>query len=147
MVRQHALRVFAAGLLIVGLGTGCGGAGCSFLKPLPADPKPLGFPTDQVIEGGIQARITKPGVDKLADALCNDSPSTCTLDVYSQHFKNGSATPIDITLLIRLDVDPTTGEMTIHLDDLNINNLGIDSDGCGFVGSFLSTVLSFVNSG
>ena len=43
---------------------------CGGLKPLPSlngqpNPAPLGLPTDQVIEGGIQARITKPGMDKL----------------------------------------------------------------------------------
>ena len=69
MVRHQALRVLCVSLFVVGLGTGCGGSGCAFLKPLPKDPKPLGFPTDQLIEGGIQARVTKPGIDKLAQSV------------------------------------------------------------------------------
>jgi MYXO-CTERM domain-containing protein len=238
--------------LILGFGTGCGG-GCAFLKPLPNGPAPLNFPTDQIIEGGIQARVTKPGMDKLAqafprliknalgssqcvisgrqtvinadlcplqashlyvcdtkacpgnktgcalsyafnsadrpapnnvddgkdgvffnlpdgtpavltvnvrfdinfplhasyeavDLLCNDPDQTCTLDVYSNHYTDNSATPIDITLKIRLDTDPTTGELTLHLDDLNINNLGVGSNGCGFVGDVLNALASFLNT-
>src|SRR5258706_5343492 len=51
----------------VALGWGCGGGGgCGGTMPLPKDPVPTGFPRDQQIEGGIQARITKPGFDKLS---------------------------------------------------------------------------------
>ncbi|HEY1585686.1 MAG TPA: hypothetical protein VGH63_08355, partial [Polyangia bacterium] len=41
------------------------------MKPLPTTPGPLGLPSDQVIEGGLQARITKPGMDKLIGAVIN----------------------------------------------------------------------------
>ncbi|MDB4965555.1 MAG: hypothetical protein JWN44_1244 [Myxococcales bacterium] len=65
-------------LLLFGVGCGSSGGGgaCSGLKPLPSangqpNPGPLGLPTDQVIEGGIQARITKPGMDKLLGAIAN----------------------------------------------------------------------------
>ena len=47
------------GAFLVALGMGCGSSGgCSGITPLPTDPAPLGFPRDQLIEGGIQARIT-----------------------------------------------------------------------------------------
>lgn len=65
-------------LLLFGVGCGSSGGGgaCGGLKPLPSangqpNPTPLGLPTDQVIEGGIQARITKPGMDKLLGAISN----------------------------------------------------------------------------
>ena len=63
-----AARVLVATTLVLAFGVGCGsagGGGCGGLKPLPKDPQPLGFPTDQIIEGGLQARVTKPGMDKL----------------------------------------------------------------------------------
>jgi len=72
MSRTLAHRVFAAASLVLTFGVGCGsssGGGCGGLRPLPADPKPLGFPTDQLIEGGLQARITKPGMDKLTATI------------------------------------------------------------------------------
>lgn len=72
MSRTLASRTIAATTLVLTLGIGCGssgGGGCAGLKPLPADPKPLGFPTDQLIEGGLQARITKPGMDKLTATI------------------------------------------------------------------------------
>lgn len=66
-----ASRVIVATSLTLTLGVGCGssGGGCGGLVPLPADPKPHGFPPDQLIEGGLQARITKPGVDKLLKTI------------------------------------------------------------------------------
>ena len=52
----------------VALGIGCGGngLGCGGSSGLPKDPGPWGFPMDQAIEGGLQARITKPGFDKIS---------------------------------------------------------------------------------
>ncbi len=85
-----ASRFFGALALSLGLMVGCGsslGGGCG-MKPLPTDPQPLGFPRDQLIEGGIQARITKPGMDKLiatipqliggnlANGFCAQGPDT-----------------------------------------------------------------------
>jgi MYXO-CTERM domain-containing protein len=71
MSRPLARRILVATSLILTLGVGCGssGGGCAGLKPLPKDPQPLGFPTDQLIEGGMQARITKPGMDKLTGSI------------------------------------------------------------------------------
>jgi hypothetical protein len=68
MSRPLASRILVATSMVLSLGIGCGstgGGGCGGLKPLPQDPAPLGFPSDQVIEGGMQARVTKPGMDKL----------------------------------------------------------------------------------
>ena len=53
-------------------------ADAAALLPLPSangqpSPAPLGLPTDQVIEGGLQARVTKPGMDKLLGAIINTS--------------------------------------------------------------------------
>jgi MYXO-CTERM domain-containing protein len=253
MVRSYTFRLIGSAFLIVALGTGCGGSGCSFLKPLPTDPKPLGFPTDQVIEGGVQARITKPGMDKLtasiprliksalgsgfcaipptsqdfgttcfdvtvgacegngcagntpgcpanlqftsADGLdkvtisvadgnnpiihvdlafdvevpleidyggelfCIGGNGSCQMDLYSNHYysKAGSS-PLDIALDIQAGTDPTTGELTLTLQNIAINNLDLAADGdsswpanknngCGdFLGSILSDVLSAFNS-
>jgi MYXO-CTERM domain-containing protein len=72
MFRFLAPRVLVATsfILALGVGAGCmGGGPCGSLKPLPTDPQPLGFPTDQLIEGGIQARITAPGFAKLTNAI------------------------------------------------------------------------------
>ncbi len=63
---QYGLLALA---LAVAAGWGCSGGGCSSLSPLPKDPAPTGLPRDQQIEGGIQARITKPGMDKLSSWL------------------------------------------------------------------------------
>src|SRR6185503_19812160 len=73
MSRLIAPRILVASALLLVLGIGCGssggGGGCARLQPLPKDPAPLGFPTDQLIEGGMQARITKPGMDKLVATI------------------------------------------------------------------------------
>jgi hypothetical protein len=62
----------------LGLGVGCGSSGsggCSGFRPLPKDtngnlsPAPFGLPSDQIVEGGLQARITKPGMDKLLSVV------------------------------------------------------------------------------
>ncbi|HEX6836787.1 MAG TPA: hypothetical protein VF334_09455, partial [Polyangia bacterium] len=73
--RAFAARATVTSSILVLFGVGCGstggGGGCAGLKPLPATPGPLGLPSDQVIEGGLQARITKPGMDKLIGAVIN----------------------------------------------------------------------------
>ncbi len=241
MVRPYALRILASISLMVGLGFGCGGGGCGFLKPLPTDPQPLGFPTDQLIEGGIQARITKPGMDKLTASIprliqsmlgsgfcaipptsqefgvtcfdvtvgacegngcpgnqpgcpanlkftssdgldkvtisvgdgnnpiihvdfafdvdvpleidyggelaCISASSSCTLNLFDDHY-NGTAgsTPLDITLDIQAATDPTTGELTLTLQNIAINNLGLDASGCSVLGDIASAVLSALDS-
>lgn len=67
------MRMPDSRLLLVGfasfiaLGFGCGGGGgCGGLAALPKDPAPWGLPGDQTIEGGMQARVTKPGFDKIS---------------------------------------------------------------------------------
>lgn len=73
--KAFAARATVTSSILVLFGVGCGstggGGGCAGLKPLPAAPTPLGLPSDQVIEGGLQARITKPGMDKLIGAVIN----------------------------------------------------------------------------
>ena len=75
MFRAFAARATVTSSILLLFGVGCGstggGGGCSGLKPLPSAPAPLGLPSDQVIEGGLQARITKPGMDKLIGAVIN----------------------------------------------------------------------------
>src|SRR5438477_12606884 len=69
--KAFAARATVTSSIFLLFGVGCGssgGGGCA-LKPLPAAPTPLGLPSDQVIEGGLQARITKPGMDKLIGAV------------------------------------------------------------------------------
>jgi hypothetical protein len=246
MVRSYAFRALASGLFIVALGVGCGGSGlgCNFLKPLPKDPKPLGFPTDQVIEGGIQARITKPGMDKLNASiprliksalgtatcafpstnlihndmrpvdyeditLCNQNNcpgnamgcplnyqfssadgkdkvdislsagnnpiitvdmyfdmglpllvsydiealfgfvainGNCTLDTKTKHFTDSSQDPMHLQVLIQASTDPTTGELTLNLNNLTIDTLGLTSSGCGVVGDAISGILSALDT-
>src|SRR3954466_3225592 len=77
--RAFAARATVTSSFLLLFGVGCGssgGGGCAALRPLPSangqpSPGPLGLPTDQVIEGGLQARITKPGMDKLLGAIIN----------------------------------------------------------------------------
>src|SRR5262245_7318891 len=71
MPRSFPLAALQLPLLcLFGLSMGCSqGAGCAALQPLPDLPRPTGFPPDQVIEGGLQARLTKPGFDKLASLI------------------------------------------------------------------------------
>jgi MYXO-CTERM domain-containing protein len=123
MVRQHALSLLLAALVVVGLGTGCGGAGCSFLKPLPAEPKPLGIPGDQVIEGGIQARITKPGVDKLAQSvprIIGSSLSNGFCASQSQNLFNVLGQSVDVCLQPSATCMGNTGcSAYVYLDSKN----------------------------
>ena len=76
--RAFAAKATVTSSILLLFGVGCGstggGGGCGGLKPLPSangqpSPAPLGLPSDQVIEGGMQARITKPGMDKLIGAV------------------------------------------------------------------------------
>jgi MYXO-CTERM domain-containing protein len=80
MLRPVAARALLAGFVSVLFSVGCGsatGGGCGGLRPLPADsagklaPQPYGVPVDQLIEGGIQARITKPGFNKILSIVPN----------------------------------------------------------------------------
>lgn len=63
------LQVPALALLGILLGCGSSGAGCGMLAPLPALPAPTGFPAEQQIEGGVQVRITRLGVEKLVSIV------------------------------------------------------------------------------
>src|SRR5207249_2135221 len=78
MLRSVAVHGLVAGCVLLSFGVGCGsatGGGCGGMRPLPTDsagkpsPAPYGLPSDQLIEGGIQARITKPGFDKLLGVI------------------------------------------------------------------------------
>src|SRR6476469_2273235 len=73
--KAFAAKATVTSSLLLFFGVGCGSTGgggaCGGLKPLPAAPTPLGIPSDKVIEGGMQARITKPGMDKLIGAVVN----------------------------------------------------------------------------
>src|ERR1700761_9052838 len=80
MVKSVAAQTLVAGLVLVLFGVGCGSSsgtgGCGGFTPLPTvngtpAPAPLGLPSSQVIEGGLQARITKPGMDKLLSTITN----------------------------------------------------------------------------
>lgn len=66
------MRNNSAFLLVVGLAVslsvGCAGQGCGF-TPLPSQPAPTGFPFDQQIEGGLQARLTSTGFAKVSSIL------------------------------------------------------------------------------
>ena len=70
-VGQDLRPVVASSLFVLSFGIGCGGSGggCGSLQALPKDPAPFGLPASQVIEGGLQARITRSGMDKLTSAL------------------------------------------------------------------------------
>ena len=61
--RRAPLRIAALAALSVSCG---GGNGCAGTGALPADPAPWGFPMDEAIEGGMQARITPPGFARLS---------------------------------------------------------------------------------
>ncbi len=80
MVKSVAAQTLVAGIVLVSFGVGCGSSsgagGCGGFTPLPTvngtpAPAPLGLPSNQVIEGGLQARITKPGMDKLLSTITN----------------------------------------------------------------------------
>ena len=264
-MRSFASRAFVAMGVISALGLGCGSSGgggaCGGLKPLPSQPTPLGLPSSQVIEGGIQARITPQGMQKLESVIptlfsnmlgggfcasgsntlvnvlgqkvvvcdhsdcpggatgcpafvyldsaqrpssntppppfppaaandednkdrilitLNDSPDSPTMTVdatfdvlvplwgeldttfgnsgcyfyaYDTHVGDDSQDPIHIIVNIQLGVDPTTGELTIHLANNNpiqLVNLGLTMSAtgggvCDFIGSFLGDIVSFVS--
>jgi MYXO-CTERM domain-containing protein len=60
----------ATAILALGVGCGSSAGGCGALQPLPAvsgtpAPAPFGLPSNQVVEGGLQARVTKSGMAKL----------------------------------------------------------------------------------
>lgn len=72
MFRLTAPRLHAVGLFAIAISVGCGGGtglGCAGMKPLPKEPAPYGVPRDQMIEGGAQMRLTKPGLDKITAAI------------------------------------------------------------------------------
>src|ERR1700753_2100253 len=76
MVKSVAAQTLVAGVVLGSFVGGCGGGGGGGVAPLPTingapAPAPLGIPTSQVIEGGLQARITKPGMDKLLSTITN----------------------------------------------------------------------------
>lgn len=251
MTWRLAPRVsFAVVTLTLALGLGCGstgGSGCAGLKPLPAQPKPHGFPSDQIIEGGVQARITKPGVDKLTSVILDllgpqlqkgfcvvrkqsfgpnnppiivaqvvacsgvssgcapaegctanlqltssdgkngikidvpdgsppvinvdlkfdfnfgltlgynldiatviTSSGSCTLNFGSGHYGNPSPAnkdPVWIRAQIGLGIDPTTGKLTLRLNDVTLQHLDISrADGCGVLGNVISYIGSAFSS-
>ncbi|HXU69690.1 MAG TPA: hypothetical protein VN947_10190 [Polyangia bacterium] len=220
-------------LLLFGVGCGStGGAGGCGMKPLPAAPTPLGLPSDQVIEGGLQARITKPGMDKLIGAVinlvssglkggiciakinkgvgcvnggvcgngtCGGAPGctaslllqsadgkdkitasigdganplvhvdatfdihlpldldydacltsgSCTLDIASNHFNDGSQPPLEITADIQTGIDAATGELTLALAGISLGNVNITiGDNCGsIISSILQLVIDALNT-
>lgn len=71
MFRVPAPRLSAVGLFALVASVGCGGQGlgCAGLKPLPKEPAPYGLPRNQLVEGGAQLRLTKPGLDKITAAI------------------------------------------------------------------------------
>src|SRR5438034_8887296 len=67
-----ARSVLVGFTVLVACGFGCGGgglSGCGGSTALPKEPGPWGFPMDQAIEGGLQARITKPGFNKITSLI------------------------------------------------------------------------------
>ncbi len=238
--KAFAARATVTSSILVLFGVGCGssgGGGCGGMRPLPSAngqpaPAPLGLPTDQVIEGGLQARITKPGMDKLTGALvgiikgqlgnglcavrendlvgnpgsafhlvacdathaeCPDNhkgcvanivvdsvnvavpdsttptitidatldynfglyldysyaigSGSCTMNVYNAHFNDNTQPPVHLVATIVLGIDATTGELTIHLQSLQIPSIDLHADGCGFLGSVFGALGSFLSSG
>lgn len=245
--KAFAARATVTSSVLVLFGVGCGSAGgggaCGGMLPLPSangqpSPAPLGLPTDQVIEGGIQARITKPGMDKLLGAIINlvggnlkngicvpplnknfgitcfnvdvgacnnstcgggkgctasvvlqssdgkdkitasiaegDNPlvhvdatfdvhvpleldyggtlfcasanGACTLDVASSHFNDAAQAPLEIVADIQTGIDATTGELTLALANLSLQNLNLQISGCSALGDILNSVISFFNN-
>ncbi len=257
MARNSPISSFwavAAVALGVALGGGCAGGGCSGFSPLPTGPAPFNLPSSQLIEGGIQARLTKPGLDKLMKPVvdlvktalgpgiclikeqdlfqtvancnhlvaCNQKPAgcspstgcaaklildskdrpnmvqdnadgvdisvtgpqtlkikigfdvdfpllidygvgvkvlgscvgtsgTCNFDIYNDHYKGNSATPIKLSADIVLGISPTTGELTLTLGGLNIDSIDIQASGCGVIGTLaglgLSALDALINTG
>ena len=246
MFKSVAAQGLVASTVLLLFGAGCGssaGGGCAGLRPLPSannkpDPTPLGLPADQVIEGGLQARITKPGMDKLLGAIknlvggnlasgicvppfsqnfgatcfnvdvgacnnsmCNgakgcalqmqlsspdgvdkitvgiaegDNPvvhvdakfdihipleldyggqlvciggnGSCTLDIASQHWMTTSGNPLEITADIATGIDPATGELTLGLASLQLQNLNLNISGCSVLGTILNSVIGALNN-
>ncbi len=58
-------------LVVIGTGCGSGFGGCGTLKPLPTGLTPFGVPNEQVIEGGVQARMTESGLKKFSSVIEN----------------------------------------------------------------------------
>ena len=75
-------NVFAVAFL-VGIGSGCGSTnGCASLKPLPTGLTPFGVPNSQVIEGGMQARLTEPGMKKFSTVIENQLSSGLAMSTH-----------------------------------------------------------------
>jgi hypothetical protein len=241
MYKQLAAHLLVATTVVLALGAGCGstGAGCSTFVSLPKDssgnpsPAPLGIPQNQVIEGGVQARITKPGMDKLlatipsllgptlngiclpgknypigvtcfdasfnycmtngcagntpgcavhveldkpnegitatlsdgdnpvihvdaklnidvpleigyeVDAICIDiSNNSCVLDTSTPGYNGGDGSTLEFTADLQTGIDPTTGELTLHLKGVNVLSFSLAFNGCGALGSTLETLVS-----
>ena len=247
MYKQLAAHTLVATTVVLSLGVGCGSAGgggaCSSLQPLPADtagnpsPGPIGLPMSQVIEGGLQARITKPGMDKLlatipslfgpllngicipkisqqigptcfnvtvgacggdncanampgcpahvqltsSDGLdqitatlsdgnnpiihidakfdvdvpleidysgtlvCASASGSCTMDAHSSHYNTTSGAPLEFAADIQTGVDPTTGELTLHLAGMQILNMSLQVGGDCFSGILGDIVQGLIN--
>ena len=252
-----ASRSIVAIALVFAVGSGCGGglgAGCGTVKPLPAGLAPFGVPSSQVIEGGVQARLTAPGmkkfsaiVEQLITSLLNTQlgcffkqnalldlspfpeylilcpnvqpacnmaacgaqvafnsknrpapfnfddgkdkadfsmadgtnpimnvdlafdlrlgidvsyaffplidPGTCTVEVYSEHWKGDATTKnLHIVAPIQLGVDATTGKLQLTTLPLQIQSLGIKigTNGCPAgvetIGNVITSFLSFFDS-
>lgn len=147
-VTQHAIVPIA---LALGLSLGCGSggiAGCGGMEALPNQPAPWGFPMDQAIEGGIQARITKPGFDKVSSlipslagsALPTQSSPMClpqdtqnvSLSIVSGDFNycnmtcTGSTSGCPIWLSLRPDLAPPGGIGVSVPDNSTAANVNID---------------------
>ena len=73
MGSTFAPRGIVAIAVLFAVGTGCGSSfgGCGTLKPLPAGLTPFGVPNSQVIEGGVHARLTAPGLKKFSVVIEN----------------------------------------------------------------------------
>ncbi len=90
-VRALKGAVFGAAVLVM-VSTGCGGSGgCSQLGPLA---KP--YPKDQLVEGGVQMRITPNGFNKLKQVL---------RDLINQQFAGGICIPRQQTSIIGIDIE------------------------------------------
>ncbi len=244
-------RFWAVAAIAVGVATfgGCAGGGCSGFAPLPTGPAPFNLPTNQLVEGGIQARLTKPALDKLSKPIvdlvksalggglclikerafvgnsgscthlvvCNTMPAGCTaengcaaklvldskdrpnmvqdnkdgvsismtgpqtmtlkiafdisfplrvdyavgarilgscvgtdgscnFEIYNEHYKTNSATPISLSAAIVFGIDPATGELTLTLGNLDIDSLDIQATGCGVLGSLVGLALDGLNA-
>ncbi len=189
-------------IALTGCGSLGGGGGCGAGEPLT-----VSIPDDQILESGLQLRVTESGTEKIIgliepvvrDAIsnasfcmpkrralgvdfCETNHGSCnqgcdvalnldylSLDIVSDSAMRMSAqfdaetdvnadagilgdctfdvsvSNVQIETDIIIGVDPQTGELTVGVDNVDLGNINVRIDGCGFLGDVVNGIFGFVS--